>query len=66
MYTSRNTPFCTSREKKLKTYRFLLFEHALFNWTFRTGERGAARTGFAARGGKGTLAHISPSEQRLK
>jgi hypothetical protein len=44
-------PLVNSSEKKLKTYRFLLSEHALSSWIFRTSGRVAASTGHSSGGG---------------
>ena len=50
MYTSQKMPLQTSKEQKVKTYRFLLSPDALSSCSIKIGGKGLAGSGSAGGG----------------
>src|SRR5450759_1716294 len=61
-YTSRNTPFATSNEKKQNVYLFLLSEHALSSWRCKIGGSALGTTDLLGGGGREDLHTFPPSK----
>src|SRR5450759_196808 len=65
-YTSRNTPFATSNEKKQNVYLFLLSEHALSSWRCKIGGSAFGTTDSLGGGGREDLHTFPPASTASK